>query len=48
MCDGSLTHVLTWAKYHMERDKYYCNLHGIQLVTEGEVDDVVHQDYGQF
>lgn len=46
MCDGSLKHVLTWAKYHMERNEYYCNLHGVTLITKGEVDKVVHKDYG--
>ena len=47
MCDGSLKHALTWCKYHMEHNKYYCNLHGYQLITEGELDTVVYKNYGQ-
>ena len=45
MCDGSLKHALTWWKYHMECHEYFCNLHGYQLITESEVDVVVHKDY---
>ena len=45
LADGS-THIITTTS--PPYNKYFCNLHGYQLIMDGELDDVVHKDYGTY
>ena len=47
ICDGVLKHTLTWCKYHMECNQYYCLTNSYKLVTKGDLDDLMNKDWNE-